>query len=275
MNERLDAALRSLDVAPSRLTLDEDRRGAAALESIIATDPTTGPSGTPAPRRRHRRRRLLFAGAVTGVAAATGLVLLQGVDGGAPAYASWTATPTAVPLAELGSITPACRDAMHDDPIDFGRAKAVLAERRGQYVTVLYRTDNPDVSGACLVRNPAGTDSVDFAGSAVGGSSGPAPTAPPQGLVRGSIAQFGEGTVGSIADGVVGNQVAGVTIHSGGFTVRATVENGRYTAWWPGRAFPSAKPQPDGPGGPQENLTYDLTLANGTVLHHITPARPA
>lgn len=78
----------------------------------------------------------------------------------------------------------------------------------------------------------------------------------------------------SVTEGAVGPDVAGVTIHSAGQTVTATVNNGRYAAWWPGRAFTDAPPQPSGQGGLQLNITYDVTLDDGTTLKNATPATP-
>jgi hypothetical protein len=150
-----------------------------------------------------------------------------------------------------------------------------LAERRGDYVALLYRTDNPDISGACLVRNPKGSTDVDNVQTGVGGSSGPALKAPARGYTQGAISQFGGTQGASITNGAVGDEVTGVTIHAGTFTVTASVQNGRYAAWWPGPAFESGPPKPSGEGGPEPILTYDLTLADGTVTHNAQPTLPS
>jgi hypothetical protein len=54
--------------------------------------------------------------------------------------------------------------------------------------------------------------------------------------------------------------------------VDASVQNGRYVAWWPGRAFESGKAS--GEGGPKLILSYDLTLADGSVIHDAQPTLP-
>ena len=59
-----------------------------------------------------------------------------------------------------------------------------------------------------------------------------------------------------------------------GMTGTATVENGRYVAWGPGQAFTNLE-APSGHGGPEPMFTYDLTLADGTVVRDATPARPS
>ena len=62
---------------------------------------------------------------------------------------------------------------------------------------------------------------------------------------------------------------------SGTLTAKASVQNGRYAAWWPGPAFESGPPMPSGKGGPEPILTYDLTLTDGTVIQDAQPALPS
>lgn len=69
--------------------------------------------------------------------------------------------------------------------------------------------------------------------------------------------------------------MTGVTIHAGDLNVQASVANGRFAAWWPGPAFASGPVEPSGRGGPRLNLTYDLTLADGTVIQGAQPTRPS
>jgi hypothetical protein len=75
--------------------------------------------------------------------------------------------------------------------------------------------------------------------------------------------------------GAVGEEVAGVTIHAGSLAVEASVQNGRYAAWWPGPAFEGGPPEPSGKGGPEPILTYDLTLTDGTVIRDAQPTLPS
>lgn len=123
---------------------------------------------------------------------------------------------------------------------------------------------------ACFARNQAGSSHVDNVDMAVGSSNGPAMKAPAQGFTTNSISQF-KGA--AFVDGATGDAVAGLTIHAGTFTVHASVTNGRYLARWPGTAFRSRPLQPSGAGGPQEILTYELTLTNGNVLVNVQPSR--
>jgi hypothetical protein len=276
MNSRTDSVLRSLDASAAALTTAEQVRAAETLERILAATPSTEavqPAG-PAPHRRSRRRLALVPGAAI-LLIVCWAVLLQGTRGGNAAYASWTAIPASVASDELHAAATACRDKLHGFSINADRAKLVLAERRGDYIALLYRTDNPDMSGACLVHNPKGSTDVDYGdmGVGVGGSSGPALNAPPRGYTQGGI--FGSRGA-SITDGAVGDAVTGVTIHAGALTVKASVRNGRYVAWWPGPAFENGPRKPSGEAGPLKLvLSYDLTLADGSVIHNAQPTLPS
>ncbi|MER7420214.1 hypothetical protein ABT346_26100 [Micromonospora peucetia] len=270
-NSRLDTALRSLDAAGTP-TAEQHQRAAATLERIVATAPAADPThpGAAAPVRRPRRRLLLIPVAAAALTAAA-VVLPGGGDGGR-AYASWTPVPTALTTAEIDTVAPACRKRLRGGSLDLERARLVLAERRGEHVALLYRTDDPDISGSCLARNLQGDDDVDDVDVGIGGSSGPALPAPARGFTQGAIADYRDA---SITDGAAGADVAGVTIHAGNLTVQASVSNGRYVAWWPGAALELDHDQPSGEGDARPIITYDLTLTDGTVVHDAQPTRPS
>jgi hypothetical protein len=126
-----------------------------------------------------------------------------------------------------------------------------------------------------LVDNPKGSTDVRHVDDGVGGSTGPALQAPARGYTQGAVSQIGGTHGASLTDGAVGDAVTGVTIHAGTFTVHASVRNGRYAAWWPGPAFESGSGKPSGEQGPKLILTYDLTLADGTVIHNAQPTLPS
>lgn len=284
MNTHDDSTLRSLDAAAESLTADEQERAKATLERIVAAEPTTATprSTAPAPVRRAWRRLGIIsatAGAIV-LALIVGSVVVQGIGGDNEAYASWTGAPEPVSGDSLDAVTSACKHQVDSYFTDWGnhpdKAKLVLAERRGDHVALLYRTENPDTSVSCLARNLEGSTRVGDIETAAGGSSGPSENAPPRGFTEGAT---GGGEVGgkpgfSITDGAVGDEVTGVTIHAGTFTVEATVQNGRYAAWWPGPAFEGGPPEPSGQGGPGSILTYDLTLTDGTVIRDAQPTFP-
>jgi hypothetical protein len=273
MNVRTDAVLRSLDASAAALTAAEQQRAGETLERIVATAPSTAGAQPPAPAPARRSRRRLVLVAAAAIALIVGSAVIQSGRGGDAAYASWSSTPASVASDELDAAASACRDRLDGSSINLDRAKLVLAERRGDYVALLYRTENPDISGACLVHNPKGSSDVDNVDDGVGGSTGPALKAPARGYTQGAI--FGSHGA-SITDGAVGDAVRGVTIHAGAFTVKASVRNGRYVAWWPGPAFESGSRKPSGEEGPPKLiLSYDLTLADGSVIHNAQPTNPS
>jgi hypothetical protein len=275
MNARTDSVLRSLDASAASLSAGEQERAGETLERIVATAPSFGAPqpAAPTPARRSQRRLVLVPAAA--LMLLVGWAVVHGSRGDDAAYASWSATPASVASDELDAAASACQDKLHGSSINPDRAKLVLAERRGDYVALLYRTDDPDMSGACLVRNPKGSTDVDHVDMGVGGSTGPALKAPARGYTQGAISQFSGTQVASITDGAVGDAVTGVTIHAGTLTVHASVQNGRYAAWWPGPAFESGPRKPSGEGGPKVILTYDVTLADGTVIRNAQPSRPS
>jgi hypothetical protein len=272
MNVSIGSVLRSLDASVASLSAGEQERAGETLERIVATAPSFGAPlpAAPTPARRSRRRLVLVP--AVAIMLIVGSAVVQGGRGGDAAYASWSATPASVASDELDAAASACRDKLHGSSINPDRAKLVLAERRGDYVALLYRTEDPDMSGACLVHNPKGSTDVDDVQDGIGGGSGPALKAPARGYTQGAI--FGAHGA-SITDGAVGDAVTGVTIHAGAFTVKASVRNGRYVAWWPGPAFESGARKPSGEEGPKLILTYELTLADGTVIHNAQPTRPS
>lgn len=267
-----DAALRTLDAATTALTAGQQQRAATTLDRITATAVwRDGPRAAPPAPPRRGRRRLLLAGTAAMILV-VGSVLVQGLGRGDAAYASWSASPTPLVQADLAAAQGACRSKLHDfaGNINPQRAELVLAERRGNYVALLYWTANPRASAACFARNEPGSSAVDNLSMSAGSSSGPATHAPARSFTQFSISQF-KGA--SFTDGAAGNAVIAITIHAGTFNVHATVANGRYIAWWPGTAFRSGPLQPSGRGGPEEVLIYDLTLTDGTVLLNAQPSR--
>lgn len=261
MKTDLESALRGLDAADSTLTAEQRRHAATSLEGILVS-PTTGPLTAP----RRSRRRLVLAGAA---AALAGLVALTvELPGGGGAYASWTPEPAPLTAAELSLLTPVCRKALaRDDHLDLERARLVLSERRGEVVALLYRTDDPDMAGNCLMRHVPGTDDVDNLNWGIWGGSGPVRVPPARSIIPGGASTSREVT---ITDGAVGADVVAVTIHApGDRTVRATVRNGRYVVWWPGPDYDVAK---EGTAEARSIVTYDLTLTDGSTITDAPPA---
>ena len=101
-------------------------------------------------------------------------------------------------------------------------------------------------------------DSDDFFGS-YGAEPPAAPTVAPDGLEEGTsmVGSTEEGWF-SWAEGHVGSDVTGVTVHvSSGLEIEASVVGDRFAAWWP-----SVEPSSD---NPDESWTYTVHLADGST----------
>jgi hypothetical protein len=141
-------------------------------------------------------------------------------------------------------------------------------------VAVVFADDNSQRSADCLAHNVAGSGRADQVSSGSGGSTGPASIPPATRITQGGFAQMGDEEKASFTDGQVGADVVGVTIHAGDTTVTATVSNGHYAAWWPGASLSDMRPPANGEGDIGPDLSYDVTLADGTVLTDVDPATP-
>lgn len=265
-------ALRELDPAPA-VELDEAARGRAAerLRTILAT-PLSEDRGEPQPVAPLRRRHGVRWAATTAAAAAAVLAVsvtpsLLGAD--SDAYASWTPVAQRSAAGDRAIADAACRDA----GLDLVSPELVIAERRGQWLALLYTGADSTVA-TCLARLPLGSDDVGDVDLARAGGQGAVPvgaqfTQGPifENLGHGGLFGTGDRPTISLTLGDVGDEVAGVTIHTAaGEDVVATVADGRYVAWWPGRAFPDGADQPSGRGGPEPTFSYSITLEDGTVI---------
>ena len=282
MRTPTDADFRSLDAADADLDPDQRSRASAMLERIIA-HPATAESATAGARRQRRiPTKAVWIPLVT-AAAAIGFIVIPGpgrLGGPAMAYASWTAAPSKVAAPDLATVTAACRGEAaglqeHGPSFDAATIPVAIAERRGDFVAILFLQDNPDTAVSCVATNRPGTSDVSDISTAAGGSSGPVLIPPAGRIIPGSVSQFGGQPPASFTDGAAVAGVIGVTIHAGGQVITATVKNGRYLAWWPGKAFADGPEQPSGQGGPRTILTYDVTLNDGTTKTNVSPAPPA
>ena len=96
---------------------------------------------------------------------------------------------------------------------------------------------------------------------------GKAPGAREIGRVTESVGVSDTGATLREVAGLVGTDVVGVTVHSEGKDIVATIANGSFTASWKGAAL-------DGTSGNMEapEVSYTVTLRDGTVLKNVTPA---
>ncbi|MFC3688724.1 hypothetical protein [Aquipuribacter hungaricus] len=282
---RIDAALRSLDAAPG-VPLDDlaRARGDAALERALAQGRTPGAaSDSDLPRPRRTGLRVATIGLAAAVAA-IGIATSQTLGGAGTAYAaSWTPAPSAASDADVAAAQQVCDDSAAEvAPEGSDPLRTRLAERRGDLV--LLAMDDGSAAPAvltCIVALPPGGDAEPVGSAGGGGMARPAPDAV-------SDASVFERTVPgdelSVIDGLAGERVQAVTVHSAdGHVVEATVAAGHYAAWWPGPAMrrsseTSGAGVDEGCEGDYDGArlepgyTLDVTLDDGTVLRGISAA---
>lgn len=268
----LDRRLRDLDAAPADLTVDRDRQ-ARLLAAVLATDPDVEVAPPPHLTRRPRRtrRRVILVAAAAAVAATA--VVLPATTGGQPAFATWTERPSEASAHDARVLRRSCLDKVGDTVGGQGAPLVAsedlgtrLVDRRGDWVSVLLTWSGPDryqLTVACIGELPPGSaDGPQQVTYSVSGGGG---FAAPQGqeLIEGPMSEFavGGGLLGlgrseqaSTTSGEVGPEVVGVTIHAGGTGVEASVQDGTYAAWWPGRLFdPATSDAPAGRAAPSRS----------------------
>lgn len=160
--------------------------------------------------------------------------------------ASWTSTPTPVdPSTDLGATTRKwCLDRMTDAPgagepvtitnADFrGKVTSMIVNRGGNAMLCYVASDTSGLWETIDPAKPVAADAITYD---TGGSHG------------NGAATF------NYAEGSAGADVKAITMQNGGRTFQITVQNGRWTAWWPGS---------DGQAGVPGTVT--LTLTGGTT----------
>lgn len=191
-------------------------------------------------------RPALAALGLSAAAAAAGTAILLG-SSAAPAFAGWTASPTAPLRGQLAAAQQQCGK---------GAGTPVLTDTRGPYTASIYANGSNCVEGNGIMINSS---------TGGGGTSGiPAGTIE----LNGAGESDSDGHALTMVDGPIGADVTGVTItRSDGSPVQATVKNGWYLAWWPGA---------------ERALTAQVASASGnntqffpTAPDHPSPACPA
>lgn len=266
-------ALTDLDAAPpAQLTAEEQARADAALARILDTDRTTTPApALPIGLRRPRR----LARGVLLVAAALALTLvisMSGLIGAGTAYASWTARPAQLPIAEQEKLAEQCRGYLTEPPgpempgvptaADLRASELVVADTRGDWTyVVLSGADGLEAS--CLIEERSGFSIFPWASGTAAGSFGftaPPPPAADQIIGTGLMATAADEGSYWATEGQVGRDVAAVQIVTdAGTTIDATVTAGRFAAWWPERLHLADTDVP-------AQVRYRITLTDGTVI---------
>ncbi|WP_329460675.1 hypothetical protein [Streptomyces sp. NBC_01497] len=226
--------LTALDAAPSRpLTGFEARQKEDLLRTVL-----TETVSAPQPTSRARRRRpllLMAAGAVAATAAIvtvatvpSGTTSATAVGSGGPLssieLASWTGTPTH-PTSTAPSATAAekwCLQALDKDPANKDVSYSNL-DVRGTVTSVVV-TDGSTISYCITGKKGDGMAEV----------IDPVKKLSDDAVKVGSAGARGKGSTGvNYMEGSVGSDVKSVTFHDSGRTVNATIEKGRFVAWWP------------------------------------------
>lgn len=254
MNNDLLSRLADLDAAPrTELSAAELDRKQQLLRTVL--EDTGQPVRTAgAPFRRPLLRRVAFT-AAGGLAAAAAVLAATGILPGSQSsgplssaqLASWTATPAGLDSSSRngGAAEKWCLDASKGGQDDSAPAKISNADIRGSVASMV--VTRAGATTYCL----AGSDGsgVSMALDTVAaGAAADAVTLDTLGARGSDSGQF------NYALGSVGADVREVTVRDSGQTVQATVQDGRWTAWWPD-------------GNPDGLLTgtLTLTLADGTT----------
>src|SRR5579864_4853924 len=196
--------------------LEQDLRGALADRAALMTPDASARLRAFDFRPRTRSfpsRPALGALGLSAAAAATAAAILLG-SSAAPAFAGWTADPTAPQPGQLAVAGQGCGTTA---------GTPLLTDTRGPYTASIYSDGSTCVEGNGITisssRNGGGTASV------------------PAGAIQlnGAGESDSEGHALTMVDGPTGPGVTGVRImRSDGTSVQATVANGWYLAWWPG-----------------------------------------
>ncbi len=187
-----------------------------------------------ADRRRHRQRRGFALGGV-GLAAsgvATALVVLVGA-GTSPAFAAWTASPTTPAPGQVAAAEAACAARPTNPPPDAPTlpSTVTLTDTRGPFTLLLFGANTTSQGPLMCMSGPDGTQ------FSIASGSQPALPGPGQITLDRLQGASANGQNYTIAEGSTGSEVSAATVVlSDGTRVAATIGNGLFLAWWPGRS---------------------------------------
>jgi hypothetical protein len=229
-------------------------RAQADLRRILATNPA--PLVQP---HRHRRlaRRIVLGSGIAAVAA-TAAVILPSATGGDQAFATWTASPTAMSGPDKAKAAAACRDNQTSGSPDYrnelSSATTAIAERRGDW-TLVTLAGPGGFSALCITDQRPALFQTYF------GSIGATAPADRPGRRELTATDLGTGTADrrhlSIAAGLAGTDVTRVRYASPSHgDVTATVSGGHFALWLPGDELESAS---------QHGLPVHVTYHDGTT----------
>jgi hypothetical protein len=232
MTHDIPSLLTGLDAAPAgELTAAERERREDLLHTVLRDSGRHVPSAR-APRRRHRSLALAIAGTVA-VAGALVVVVQHAVPfSGGPGgplttaeLAAWTSTPGRLDVSRgRGAAARSwCLDEMKDAPGAGKRATITNGDFRGKVASmIVHRGGNAML---CLT----GSD-----GTGLWELVDPVRAVAPDAVTVDSAGSHGDKDTGfTYVEGSVGSDVREVSVRDAGRSFSATVQDGRWTAWWP------------------------------------------
>ena len=244
-NTSLDQ-LKNHDAAPQQpLTPTERDRSEALLRSVLADATQTSSTSSTSTASGSRRAKPQRAKAVGWAVAAAGVAAALIVGGAVVAphlanrlgtstadagplttveLAGWTSTPTQNVSAAAKDW---CLGKMTSGPGAGASATITNQDQRGEVASMI--VNRAGYAMLCIV----GPDSTGF-WELDGTPTDPTPTVAADAITIESAGSHGDGASGfTYVEGYVGSDVTALTVHDAGRTFTATVENGRWTAWWP------------------------------------------
>jgi hypothetical protein len=235
MNDRLsplDTRLAGLDAAPrTEPTAAERDREETLLRTILDDTAPPGRSARPATGRARRVSFTLAGALAAGLALLTATGGLSNLPGLAPhgplsatELASWTGTPSS--LGSAGAQGSAAEQECLEATEEYGPGPAVVsnADVRGDVASmVVTRGDRPVY---CMAGSEGGRSTMGIS---------PVPDLPADSIELDTSGSRGAGASRlNYIVGFAGSDVEKITVRDSGHTVRATIQDGRWTAWWPG-----------------------------------------
>ncbi|UQU64210.1 hypothetical protein COUCH_35490 [Couchioplanes caeruleus] len=224
--------------------LGRSPRAMATLARVTATEQTVRPL----------RRKRVARYAVAAVVAVVGVVVAPILGADDAAFATWDADPQPATRQEAAHYAKECAEWTR---VPLGDYQPQVVEVRGSWVMTYLAS--ADGEAQCLRSTAPSPGFVDGENESM---SGALPDTPPaDGLATTGVLKTSGGLSSTqfMVAGKAGPEVTGVVFEAQGRQVRATVTNGRFTAWWPQR-------EPDNLWG----LIMDETGYNGSTNPRVT-----
>ena len=227
--------LKQYDAAPERPLTDSERSRSNELLREVLADSGVAPTAYK-PNARAKGWGFAAVGAAAalvaaGVVVAAPHLIHHTIDASGPLtsveLAGWTSTPQHVTHAASASAQSWCLNLMATGPASGDTATISNQDQRGQVASMIVHRGG--YSMLCI----AGGDGTGF-WELDGSPTDPKPTVAADGITLESAGSHGDGDTGfTYVEGYVGSDVASITVKDAGKTFAATVDAGRWTAWWP------------------------------------------